>query len=49
MPKLALSDYSLEQLGISQADIVRINSDAERAEGIGNLVELEEEYGNAEA
>lgn len=49
VPKLALSDYSLEQLGISQADIVRINSDAERAEGVGNLVELEEEYGNAEA
>ena len=42
VPKLAQSDYSLEQLGISQADIVRINSDAERAAGIGNMVDIEE-------
>ena len=49
VPKLAQSDYSLEQLGISQADIVRINSDAERAAGLEGLAEYEEEYGNAEA
>ena len=42
VPKLAQSDYSLEQLGISQADIVRINSDAERAVGIANMVDIEE-------
>ena len=42
VPKLAESDYSLEQLGISQADIVRINSDAERAAGIANMVDFEE-------
>lgn len=42
VPKLAQSDYSLEQLGISQADIVRINSDAERAAGIANMVDFEE-------
>lgn len=42
VPKLGQSDYSLEQLGISQADIVRINSDAERAAGIANMVDFEE-------
>lgn len=42
VPKMAQSDYALEQLGISQADIVRINSDAERAAGIGNMVDIEE-------
>ena len=42
VPKLAQSDYSLEQLGISQADIIRINSDAERAAGIGNMVDFED-------
>lgn len=49
VPKLAQSDYSLEQLGISQADIVRINSDAERAAGLADLTEYEAEYGDAEA
>ena len=42
VPKLATSDYALEQLGITQADIIRINSDAERAEGLANMVEFEE-------
>lgn len=42
VPKLAESDYSLEQLGISQADIMRINSDVERAQGMADLVEFEE-------
>lgn len=49
VPKLAQSDYSLEQLGISQADIVRINSDAERAAGLADLTEFEVEYGDAES
>ena len=43
VPKLAQSDYALEQLGITQADIIRINSDAERAVGIAGMVEFEEE------
>ena len=43
VPKLAESDFAMEQLGIAQADIVRINSDAERAAGVANLVEFEEE------
>ncbi|MBQ9002198.1 MAG: phage portal protein [Eggerthellaceae bacterium] len=43
VPKLAQSDYSLEQLGISQADIVRINGDAERAAGIAAMVDFEGE------
>ena len=47
VPKLAQSDYSLEQLGISQADIVRINADAVRAEGLMELTDFEEEYGEA--
>ena len=42
VPKLAQSDYSLDPLGISQPDIVRINADAERAEGVGNLIDFEE-------
>ena len=45
VPKLALSDYSLEQLGIAQSDIVRINQDAEREAGLADLTEFEEEYG----
>ena len=49
VPKLAQSDYALEQLGISQADIIRINSDAERAAGIAGLAEYEDEYGYGEA
>ena len=43
VPKLAQSDYALEQLGISQTDIIRINSDAERAVGIAGMVDFEEE------
>lgn len=43
VPKLAQSDYALEQLGITQADIIRINSDAERAVGIAGMVDFEEE------
>lgn len=43
IPKLAQSDYALEQLGITQADIIRINSDAERAVGLANMVNFEEE------
>ena len=43
VPKLAESDYALEQLGITQADIIRINQDAERAAGVGNLVDFEME------
>ena len=42
VPKLAQSDYTLEQLGISQTDIIRINSDADRAAGIANMVGFEE-------
>ena len=49
VPKLAATDYALEQLGITQADIIRINADAERAEGIAGLVDFEEDYGTAEA
>ena len=49
VPKLAESDYAMEQLGIAQADIVRINNDAERAAGLADLTEFEEEYVNAEA
>lgn len=49
VPKLSQSDYSLEQLGISQADIVRINSDAERAAGLADLTEFEDEYGDVVA
>ena len=49
VPKLAQSDYALEQLGITQADIIRINSDAERAVGLASLAEYEDEYGNGEA
>ena len=47
VPKLAQTDYALEQLGVSQADIVRINSDVERAAGLADLTEFE--YGEAEA
>ena len=47
VPKLAQSDYALEQLGISQADIIRINADAERAAGLADLTEFD--YGEAEA
>lgn len=47
VPKLADSDYALEQLGIPQADIVRINSDVERAAGMADLAEFE--YGEVEA
>ena len=43
VPKLAESDYALEQLGITQADIMRINSDAERAAGVASMVDFEEE------
>jgi hypothetical protein len=49
VPKLAQSDYALEQLGIVQADITRINADAERAAGLADLTEYEDEYGEAEA
>lgn len=47
VPKLAQSDYALEQLGITQADIIRINADAERAAGLADLTEFD--YGEAEA
>ena len=44
VPKLAQSDYALEQLGVPQQDIVRINSDAERAVGMADMVDFEEEF-----
>ena len=49
VPKLAQTDFALEQLGISQADIIRINADVERAAGLADLTEFEDEYGIAEA
>ena len=49
VPKLAQTDFALEQLGISQADIIRINADVERAAGLADLTEFEDEYGIDEA